>query len=280
MRAQESRDDGRAYVLGHTQREIERLNSQARMVEPITRGIFLNAGLAPGMKVLDIGSGSGAVSLLAAEIVGPGGSVTGADLSAAAVAAATGVAAERGITNVTFLQGDASDMTFDTAFDAVVGRYVLMFIPDPAAALRKLRTHLRPGGIMAFHEADWGGVRAYPAAPVYEQCSRWIARTMELQGVDLYMGTRLYRAFLGAGLPPPAMSLAAIVGGGRSRLDWALMMADLFETLLPDALRLGVATQSEVGLPDLRDRITAEVAERETVIVGRSEVGAWVRNDP
>jgi hypothetical protein len=51
-------------------------------------------------------------------------------------------------------------MTFDQPFDAVVGRYVLQFIPDPSAAVARLSDHLRGGGVMVFHELDWEGARS------------------------------------------------------------------------------------------------------------------------
>jgi hypothetical protein len=58
-------DSGRrpAYLLGHSDRELERLRVQARFIEPITRRFFVDAGIAPGMRVLDVGSGVGDVAI-------------------------------------------------------------------------------------------------------------------------------------------------------------------------------------------------------------------------
>ena len=72
------------YVLGHSDRELDRLQVQARLIEPITRTFFSDAGLAPGMRVLDIGSGAGDVAFLAAELVGEEGEVVGIDRASAA----------------------------------------------------------------------------------------------------------------------------------------------------------------------------------------------------
>ena len=58
------------YVLGHSDRELERLTTQARLVDPITRHFFVQAGITSGMRVLDVGSGPGDVAFLAAELVG------------------------------------------------------------------------------------------------------------------------------------------------------------------------------------------------------------------
>jgi SAM-dependent methyltransferase len=67
------------YVLGHSERELDRLTAQARFIEPITRRFFVEAGIAPGMSVLDVGCGAGDVSFLAAELVGESGEVVGVD---------------------------------------------------------------------------------------------------------------------------------------------------------------------------------------------------------
>jgi ubiquinone/menaquinone biosynthesis C-methylase UbiE len=68
------------YVLGHSAQELQRLTLQARLLAPITRRLLLAAGVASGMRVLDVGSGMGDVAFLAAELVGPAGHVVGADL--------------------------------------------------------------------------------------------------------------------------------------------------------------------------------------------------------
>jgi SAM-dependent methyltransferase len=74
------------YVLGRSVHEYERLMLQARMLRPYTEKFFRGAGLVPGMRVLDVGSGMGDVALLAADIVGPGGRVLGIDRDADALA--------------------------------------------------------------------------------------------------------------------------------------------------------------------------------------------------
>jgi SAM-dependent methyltransferase len=153
------------YVLGHTEYELERLARQARLVDPITRRFFMAAGIAEGMRVLDVGSGAGHTAMLLADIVGPSGEIVGVDLSKLAIEAAKRRVAAAGVTNITFQQGDPATMALGQ-FDAVAGRYVLMFIPDPVVVLAKLRTLVRPGGPIVFHEPDWDGVRCNPPSPV------------------------------------------------------------------------------------------------------------------
>ena len=86
-----------AYVLGHSDRELSRLSMQARLLEPVTRQFLLDAGIRPGMRVLDVGSGAGDVAFLAAELVGRSGEVIGTDTAAVAVGAAMRNARDRGL---------------------------------------------------------------------------------------------------------------------------------------------------------------------------------------
>ena len=142
------------YALGHSQAEMERLSRQSQAFEPFTRQLFEQAGISPNMHVLDVGSGAGDVSFLAAELVGRGGEVTGVDRESVAVGWARARAQSRGCDNVRFLEGDPTIIEFDQEFDAVVGRTVLMYYPDPTDAVRRLAQHLRPGGMIVFQEFD------------------------------------------------------------------------------------------------------------------------------
>lgn len=147
------------YVPGHGAREIERLIRQAALVEPITRRFYVEAGIAPGMYVLDIGSGVGDVTFLAADLVGEAGHVTGIDQSHAALAIARTRSEALGLSNVRFEETSLTEFRSGQQFDAIVGRYILMYMlmymPDVAAVLRRLVQHLRPGGLLCFHEPSW-----------------------------------------------------------------------------------------------------------------------------
>src|SRR5262245_28376034 len=116
-----------AYVLGHSGFELERLARQERLIGKMTHEYFTNAGIGRGMRVLDVGSGTGAVAFHAAELIGRSGEVIGTDLAPEAVATANKNAAELALPHVSFRQGNPVEMSFDQPFDAIVGRYVLLF---------------------------------------------------------------------------------------------------------------------------------------------------------
>ena len=122
------------YALGHSEQELERLSRQAEVFEPFTHQLLQQAGISTGMRVLDVGCGAGDVAFLVADLVGSTGGVVGVDRAAEAIQRATMRAQARHLENVKFLEGDPTKMQFDGPFDAVVGRLILMYYPDPIDA--------------------------------------------------------------------------------------------------------------------------------------------------
>lgn len=264
------------YVLGHSDRELERLSTQARLYEPFTMQFLRDAGITAGMHVLDVGCGSGDVSFLAARMVGPTGEVIGLDRAPAAVAMATRRAQQLQLSNTRFVEGDPGEISFGRPFDAVVGRMVLMFCHDPSDMLGKLAAHVRPGGVIAFQEVDFTGCRSLPALPIFNRCLRWIAECLERSGADPYLGLKLYAAFRTAGLPAPVLYVHAGIGAGPDHPLYSVI-ADLIRTLLPSLEKLGLATAADVDVETLTRRLSDEVAANNGTVVGPSLVGAASR---
>jgi len=105
--------------------------------------------LQPGERVLDIGSGAGTDSLVAAQMVGPEGSVTGIDMTPEMLAKASTAAAQMDATNVEFIESEAEKLPFpDGSFDVVISNGVIDLIPDKDAVFSELHRVLAPGGRM------------------------------------------------------------------------------------------------------------------------------------
>ena len=120
------------------------VESFAGVANPWTMG-----RLAPGERVLDLGSGAGTDSLVAAQMVGAGGHVTGIDMTAAMLVKARAAAAEMGVTNVEFVEGEAERLPFpDETFDVVISNGVIDLVPDKDAVFAELYRVLAPGGRM------------------------------------------------------------------------------------------------------------------------------------
>jgi ubiquinone/menaquinone biosynthesis C-methylase UbiE len=270
-------DGAKIYDLGHAAAELDRLTMQAAVMAPITRRLFEEAGIGPGMRVLDVGSGAGDVAILLADLVGPMGEVVGSDRAPEALKVARTRIDALGLSNVTFREGDPGEMAFDRPFDGCVGRYILMFLADPAVMLRALAHHVRPGGSVAFHEVDWDGARSVPPVPTFDQCRAWLSETWRRVGADPRMGMNLHRTFLAAGLPAPSLRLEAIIGGVGDDQQRLLITSEIVRSMVSAIERVGVATAAEVDADTLNDRLLDELRRSGGVIAGRSEIGAWCR---
>ena len=273
----ESKSDA-TYTMGRTQEEEERLIQQSQLYDAVTRRFFREAGISSGMKVLDIGSGAGDVALTAAELVGPAGAVVGVDVNPAILETAQARAQAAGFTNVEFVAGDARTLDLGNDFDALTGRLVLMYMADPADALKQLATRLRPGGIVAFQEADFTPYRQMyrPDTPLANKLIDWALAVFERSGAHSGMGFDLYRAFVEAGLPEPYMHFESPVGGPEG---WAgyQYIANSVRSVLPLLEEYGIATAEEVDVDTLAERVRQEVVTSKRPIRLVPHVTAWAQ---
>jgi arsenite methyltransferase len=144
---------GRAWAedLGYPAEQLARVpeaavESFAGVANPFSLG-----GLAPGEHVLDIGSGAGTDSLVAAQMVGQQGRVVGIDMTPEMLAKARGAAEEAGFAHVEFIAGEVEELPFaDASFDVVISNGVIDLIPDKDAVFSGIFRVLRPGGRIQF----------------------------------------------------------------------------------------------------------------------------------
>ena len=248
------------YTLGRTSHETNRLIEQSKIYGASTYRLCKRAGITAGMRVLEIGSGAGDVALALAKLVGPTGQVVGVDINPKILDTARQRATDAGTRNIEFIAGDARTFIFSEKFDAIVGRFVLMYMVDPAAAFATLITHLKPGGIAAFQEPEYTLYPAFlhPDTPLMNQLITWILEVFKHSGAHLNMGIGLYRAFVDAGLPAPTMHLESPIGAAET---WAgyRYMATIFQSLLPLLEKYELATAEQVDVDTLAARIRQEV---------------------
>jgi SAM-dependent methyltransferase len=219
--------------------------------------------------VLDIGSGVGDVALLAARLVGPSGEVIGVERDPRSITRATARVAEAGLRNVSFTQSDVSQIPRDTIFDAAVGRYILMFVPDPIAILRSASELVRSGGVVAFQEPSWGSFFDHPARlPLWSAAASLVMRTFQRTGTNTEMGTLLSQVFQEAGLPAPSMRTDLLVGAE----EW---MPDVLQSLHAQMSQLNFDIGPLGDFDTLSQRLRAEVAVAQAQTPVPSLVSAW-----
>ena len=266
------------YLLGHDADELQRLEDQARVLAPATETILTLAGIKPGMRVLDLGTGAGDVALALAAMVGPSGAVVGVDQSATALARAAGRCERQGVNNVTFVCDDLHTAAVSGPFDAVVGRLVLLYTPDPAVVLERYASIVRPGGLVVAMEYEMTTAGLLPSTALSEQVVGWIAEAFRCAGLDPLLGARLGDVLHAAGLErPTVLGLQTYVPSGDP--IGPRMVTGIIRTLLPVLECTGIATSSEIGIDTLQQRIAAVQAENDAIFKLPALVGAWARAD-
>lgn len=264
------------YAFRDRQREQRRLRNQAELFDPLTDRAFRAAGLEAGMRVLDLGSGAGDVAMLAARLAGPGGEVVGVERDPAAVQSATARVREAGFGNVRFVQGDAQ--TLDSVvgpFDAVVGRLVLMYLPDPAAAVTRAAELVRPGGLVCCQEGDMAYEWAQPMTALWTQVRAWFLETLSRAHIAQRMGLALPATFTAAGLPAPELRCECVIATGQPLPAWG--WSEVVAGLVPMMEQLGVATADEVQPGTLEQRLLTELVAAQGVVIGPPLITAWSR---
>ena len=255
------------YILGHSKRELRRLMLQADNLRPITTRLLREIGLAPGMRVVDLGCGAGDVAMLAAEIVGTTGTVVAIDCNAAAIATARERARAAGHANIEFVEGNASEMIGSGNCDLAIGRYVLVHQSDPVALIRAAATHLRPGGAVAFHEVFLLGTWwSFPVVPLWERTSDLVGKTFRSVVTYPDAGARMVELFSNAGVELPRLFSETPVGGGPDSPLYA-WVAETVRTLLPRAEEIGLAARGEIDIDRLEDHL------RQAVTAVRAQIG-------
>lgn len=214
-----------------------------------TERLFRDAGLSEGMSVLELGCGPGEVTEMIADMVGPAGRVLAVDRSEEMLSAArerTGRNTERNIRFVCADLNDGPEYLEDLAhasLDAIAGRRVLMYLPDPGSVVAGLMPWLRPGGLVVFEEADSticpGRVAAMPA---HERAVSWLDEMLGAEGVDRSMGFHLPATLIDAGLDLQHVCAEAVIEGQGDQYA----LGELLRLLAPRLEAAGVATASAI----------------------------------
>ena len=269
--------DRMLYPIGETDSQSRRLITQAQLYNPFTRAFFQAAGISSGMKVLELGSGTGDVSLVLADLVGPSGRVVGVELIPAAVETARSRIAATGWRNVECLAGAIESVELEQEFDAVVGRFILMWLPDPLAVLERVARHLRPGGVVAFQDNDFTfGAMASAPLSLFDPVFAWLKGTMAQDGPDYHMGLKMQHLYQRVGLTTPQFTFDAPIGTGHNWTGYQYI-AETVEMLKAPMQQRGIALPAEIGTSDLAERIRKEAVANNAVIVLPAIIGAWSR---
>lgn len=207
---------------------------------------WLAALLRPGMRVLDVGCGTGAITHGIAEAVGPNGSVVGIDRDPALIEHARGAAIAA---NLRFELGDATTLDADGAFDVVTAARTLQWIADPGRAMQRMARALVPGGRLVVLDYDHARNRWDPEPPsafaaFYASFLAWRAAN----GWDNEMATHLSTLFASAGLTGVESHDASEISerGDTDFVQRTALWIEVIDNLGPTLSRAGVCDQAQL----------------------------------
>ncbi|HEX7018941.1 MAG TPA: methyltransferase domain-containing protein [Gemmatimonadaceae bacterium] len=254
---------GDDYVLATGVHGKERLHLLDRVYRDTTHRALLAAGLAPGMRVVDIGCGVGDVTCWVAARVGPNGHVTGLDASADQVGLAVENAAARGLANADFTAADAYQTGLPRAsFDIVFCRYLLCHLARVQDGLREMHALLKPGGTLVCVEPDWASVTSEPPSDEYRRFVEVSCAGGAMRGADFRIAVRVHSHLRDVGFRDINVHFEqpAYLSGEEKRFAEITMLE-----AAPAFVRAGLITPDE--LARLADALAAVAANDASLVV-------------
>jgi SAM-dependent methyltransferase len=225
------------------------------------------------MRVLDIGCGMGDVTIIAAQLVGSTGQVSSIDLDQASIETAQRRAAAFGFENTSFHRADIAEYVPSSPFDAIIGRLVLQFVPDPIAIIKRLYGMLRPGGVLALQEPTWKLWLTYTAhLPLRLAVTEAARNAFQAGGASTEMEQQLYQGFIAAGLRAPQLRVELPVGNSP---ELRSLRPDLFAALMPNTVSKGLPIDHLGDLNTLRDRLNKELDSQNSFACYVALIGAF-----
>jgi SAM-dependent methyltransferase len=211
---------------------------------------YLLPSLTSGSTLLDVGCGPGTITLDLAALVAPG-RVVGLDESAEVIARAEAARAGRDISNVSFTAGNVYDLELaDGSFDVVHAHQVLQHLTDPVAALQQMRRVLRPGGLLAARDSDYGGFTWEPSIPLLDRWLELYHQVTARNGADADAGRRLPGWVRAAGFGDVEVSSSTwTFTDPADRAWWGGLWADRVEqsAFAAQAVAYGMSDEAELA---------------------------------
>jgi SAM-dependent methyltransferase len=262
------------YFLGHAADEQQRLQGQAEELAAESAWLFDQIGIRDGARVVEIGCGPRGCLGLLSERVGAEGSVIGVEISDEAVELARRFLEEHGLTNAEVHHGDAKSTTLPRAsFDLATARLVLVNIPEPEALVAEMVDLVKPGGVVALHEADWMAHVCDPPLPEWDRLTAVLEAYAAANGIDLFVGRRVPHMLGTSGLEDVRINpLIHAYEPGNSRRPILLQFVNNLRGRI-----VGAGLISEAEFENCAAALQRHLDDPSTIVFSHVFVQAWGR---
>jgi 2-polyprenyl-3-methyl-5-hydroxy-6-metoxy-1,4-benzoquinol methylase len=231
------------YVIRGGVEGRERLRVLGRVVYPGTASFLDRLGVRPGMSCLDVGCGGGDVTVELARRVAPEGRVIGVDLDETTLELARREAEAAEVDNVEFRSLDVREQQCGSGFDLVYARFLITHLRDPESTTARFLEHLRPGGLLAVEDIDFGGSFAWPESEAFRRYGKLYCEVVRRRGGDPNIGRRLPSILRAGGVENVEMNVVQPMGTeGEVKLIDPITMESIADSVLEE----GLATQAEI----------------------------------
>lgn len=239
--------DSEKYTHGHHE-SVVAAHAVRRASEAAA---FVLPQLKSPMRLLDFGCGPGTITNDLAEHLLPDGSVVGIDSSEAVIDQARSNASEKGVSNVEFEVNSIYETGYEAgSFDAAYAHQVLQHLSAPVNALNEVKRVLKPGGICAIREVDWGASALYPPDERLSKFFDVYNGVAERNGGDAFAGRRLKKWFTEAGFSDLAVTTSTWTFSDENGLKWwgeqwaeRILSSDIAKR----SVEYGIATESDLA---------------------------------
>lgn len=263
-----------SYIIRGGVSGFERLRVLSRVLHPTTSAFFDRIGVAADMCCLDVGCGSGDVSLELSRRVGAGGRVLGVDLDDVKLELARSTAAACGASGLEFRKADVLALPGRAEFDLIYARFVLTHLTDPGAALASMVRLLRPNGILAVEDIDMRGCFSHPPSHAHQRQAELYTQAAAAKGADANIGPRLPELLRAAGLTRVQVGLVQPTAlTGEAKLIALLTLQNIADAVVAG----GHASAQEVE--SIVSELAALAADSTTLIALPRIFQAWGRHE-
>jgi len=261
------------YTLVTGDAGAERLALLHEVYGPGTEERLRSLGLAAGMRVVDLGCGTGTVSRWLARQVGPDGEAVGVDISTEQLTVARREAERLGLRQLRFHQAGVYDTGLPRgSFDLVYCRFLLCHVGDPAAGVREMRALLKPGGVLLCEDVHVASVFCDPPDEQYHRMRDIMVALGNSRGVDYCLGPRLHQIFKQAGFADTQVHIdQPVYSRGEHKRLWEYT----FLEAAPAMIQAGLVDADE--LRDLAQAMAAVAVDESSIVAQARIVQVWGR---